>query len=141
MAFCETVKTGKSSGYAFREGRRQGDDVTPFVRPGGEKKNEEYQALFCASCARRITGRDQAITVDGSHSHTFFNPDGVVFELGCFRSAPGCLQAGEATSEFTWFNGYLWCFCLCRNCGVHLGWHYLREERDFFGLILSRLRE
>ena len=125
--------------YAFRDGGRQGDDATPLVRRKREKKTGEGEALFCKSCSYRITRRDQGISVNGSHTHTFFNPDGIVFELGCFRNAPGSLPAGEATSEFTWFDGHVWRFALCRVCGVHLGWHYELGESDFFGLIFARL--
>ncbi len=127
--------------YAFRDGRRQGDDVTPSVRQKAKEKTGVDEALFCKSCSNRITHRDQTISVSGSHTHTFFNPDGIVFELGCFRNAPGCLPAGEVTSEFTWFSGHVWCFALCRVCGVHLGWHYEMGESVFLGLILARLRE
>ena len=127
--------------YAFRDGGRQGDNTTPLVRRKREKKTGEDEALFCKSCLSQVTRRGQMISVNGSHTHTFFNPDGIVFELGCFRNAPGCQPAGEVTSEFTWFSGHVWCFALCRVCGVHLGWHYEMGESIFFGLILARLRE
>lgn len=127
--------------YALRNGGRQGDGTIPLVRQNIEKKAGEDEALFCKSCSNRITRRDQMISVSGSHTHTFFNPDGIVFDLGCFRKAPGCLLAGDVTSEFTWFSGHVWCFTLCRVCGVHLGWHYEGRDSGFFGLILVRLRE
>ena len=141
LVFYETIKTEKSLMYAFRNGGRPGDENTPLVRLKIEKKAGEDGALFCKSCSNRITHRDQTISVSGSHTHTFFNPDGIVFELGCFRNAPGCLPTGEVTSQFTWFSGHAWCFALCRVCGVHLGWHYEMGESVFFGLILARLRE
>ncbi len=106
-----------------------------------EAGQHKEKALFCRPCGYGITGKDQSIEVNGVHEHTLFNPAGVVFHLGCFRNAPGCVQAGPATSEFTWFKGYVWRFSLCRNCGVHLGWQYQQDEARFFGLILALLRE
>ena len=88
-----------------------------------------------------VTGRDKKIQVSGSHEHTFFNPAGIVFELGCFSAAPGCHRAGRATSDFTWFAGYVWRFALCRNCNSHLGWFFEMGEHSFFGLILAHLKE
>ncbi|WP_457575308.1 cereblon family protein [Desulfomarina sp.] len=107
----------------------------------GETEERKEKALFCRPCGYGITGKREAIEVNGAHEHTFFNPAGVVFHLGCFRIAPGCVQAGPATSEFTWFKGYIWRFALCGNCGVHLGWQYQQDESRFFGLILALLRE
>jgi len=139
-AFCDTVNPEKFSPYAFREGSREEGDVSALVGRKRGKETAEDDALLCSSCANRVTGSDQAVSVGDSHFHTFFNPAGIVFELGCFRTAPGCLRAGDLTAEFTWFQGCLWCFSLCRRCGAHLGWYYQQKEAGFFGLILARLR-
>jgi len=131
------VKTETSLLYAFRDGRHSGGN--PVSQQKREKKAGEEEALFCKSCSHRITRRDHAISINGSHTHTFFNPAGIVFELGCFSDASGSLPAGEATSEFTWFAGYQWRFVLCGRCRFHLGWHYETAESGFFGLILACL--
>jgi len=103
--------------------------------PGAKK------AIRCRSCGQVVTDLSQKISVDGSHAHTFFNPAGIIFELGCFRQAPGCRMHGERTIEFTWFAGYSWCFALCAGCRTHLGWRYEGRTASFFGLILSKLRQ
>jgi len=123
--------------YAFRGDSPPGGN--PVVRQKREEEEKADEALFCKSCGGHVTRKEQAIGVNGSHTHTFFNPDGIVFELGCFRDAPGALPVGDVTPEFTWFAGYVWCFTLCRRCGIHLGWHYESRESGFFGLILARL--
>ena len=124
----------------FRDNTGQSGVGSPVMQQEREEKIKEDEALFCKSCSNQITRRDQAIRINGSHAHTFFNPEGIVFELGCFRDAPGCLSMGEATSEFTWFAGSAWRFALCRICGIHLGWDYEMSESRFYGLILARLQ-
>jgi hypothetical protein len=100
-------------------------------------------ALVCALCGHVVTWSGERISVSGKHAHVVFNPAGIVFELGCFRSAPGCVPVGQNTLEFTWFDGYAWRICLCRQCRAHLGWCYQagQEENVFFGLILDRLQD
>jgi hypothetical protein len=134
------VEIATSSLLFFRADRqdRQG-------RPESEERQERdtrpSEAILCLACGGVVTDREQKISIGGSHAHTFFNPAGIVYELGCFQQAPGCLLAGEATAEFTWFAGHLWRFALCRRCRTHLGWFFEMGEKTFYGLILARLRE
>ncbi|WP_163338112.1 cereblon family protein [Desulfopila sp. IMCC35008] len=97
--------------------------------------------LVCAGCGNIITDEGQRMTVDSQHRHTFFNPAGVVYELGCFRWAPGCLPVGESSAEFSWFAGHVWRVGVCSGCLSHLGWLFESGETSFFGLIVSRLVE
>ncbi|MCA9649584.1 MAG: hypothetical protein H6712_25815 [Myxococcales bacterium] len=96
--------------------------------------------LRCRECAAVISSERARIEVAGAHAHTFVNPAGFVFEIGCFRSAPGCVGAGPSEAFFSWFPGYAWRVQLCRGCGAQLGWSY-GARPDFFGLVLDRLRE
>ncbi len=80
----------------------------------------------------------------GCHEHTFTNPGGWVYRIGCFRRAPGCAQAGEFTEAYSWFPGQAWRYALCAGCRTHLGWVYRQaggeaSEAEFYGLILDRL--
>ena len=96
--------------------------------------------LHCAACGYPITSRKDGTSVNGSHEHTFTNPHGLIFRIGCFGTAPGCIQTGEATDAWTWFPGFEWRLALCHHCQTHLGWGYRSEGGDgFFGLILDRL--
>lgn len=135
---CEKAGPGRSR-YCFR-GDRQSGAGRPDVKVVEEDQSEPEKSICCKFCGFPVTTRDQKISVGSSHTHTFFNPAGIVFELGCFKAAPGCLVSGDPTSEFTWFAGYLWNFSHCRNCRAHLGWFYQQEERNFFGLILTKLK-
>ena len=127
--------------YCFRGDGSEGDGLTGVVvQEKNESLGESHDLLYCRACGRVVTSRDQRISINGSHTHTFFNPAGIVFELACFRKAPGCAIVGGASSEFTWFSGYLWRFGLCLSCDAHLGWLYEMGEHFFYGLILPRLR-
>ncbi|MFW2368920.1 MAG: cereblon family protein [Desulforhopalus sp.] len=122
--------------YCFRADRKDGRPVTDDEI---QEDTESVEVIFCKACGLTVTSRDQKIGVQGSHRHTFFNPAGIVFELGCFAQAPGCSLAGEPTSEFTWFAGYVWSFALCRKCKAHLGWFFEKDSTTFYGLILAKL--
>ena len=130
-----------STVYCLRTGTRQGSGLRPL---GAEEEKREVgpiKAIWCGLCGREVTGTDQKIAVHGTHAHTFFNPAGIVFELGCFRAAPGCRNVGEASAEFTWFAGHVWRIALCRRCNSHLGWFFEKGEQSFYGLILKNIKE
>lgn len=107
-----------------------------------DREEKTERALLCRACKNKICSLSSGIEVNGRHQHTFYNPEGVIFQIGCFASAPGCVVQGKPTLHFTWFEGYRWSFALCGNCGTHLGWHY-REDAGgrFYGLIFNKLAE
>lgn len=114
--------------------------------PGQDARPEPVEmetggVLVCRACRSRITRRDLAMTVNGRHRHVFFNPSGLVFELGCFASAGNLTPTGPETGEFTWFPGHRWQVVLCTGCSTQLGWHFTGAEGGFFGLILKALME
>lgn len=96
--------------------------------------------LRCRACGLPITSDRARVEIAGAHAHTFVNPAGLVFEIGCFRTAPGCVGVGPAEAFFSWFPGYAWRVQLCRGCGAHLGWSY-GARPDFYGLVLDRLAD
>ena len=107
-----------------------------------EEESEERERsplLVCRSCGFAITSEKMRIAMAGSHQHTFFNPAGIVYQLGCFSEASGCVLVGARSPEFSWFAGFLWQVALCRGCGHHLGWHFLGSGQSFYGLILAEL--
>jgi hypothetical protein len=102
-----------------------------------KKKKKEF--ILCRSCSHIITSIDRKIEIDGQHAHTFTNPAGIVYRIGCFSEAPGCFNFGEPTEEFTWFPGFAWSYANCLKCFMHLGWFYQSGDRHFYGLILNHL--
>ena len=121
-------------------GRLPGDVPEEDVEDAPEKEEEPY--ILCRQCSQAITRPTDRISKQGAHQHTFANPHGIVYEIGCFRSATGCGYTGPATDEFSWFPGYEWRVAVCRSCLTHLGWVFAAADRDrFFGLILDRLKE
>lgn len=103
---------------------------------------EQKKAIVCKGCQNLITYPGYKILVNEKHAHVFFNPHGIVFEIGCFSHAWGCIPVGSSTLEYTWFEGYAWRIVICSVCWEHLGWQYSSESGDgFYGLILSQLEE
>lgn len=103
-----------------------------------EKEKKEVP-LICSHCSAAITTSNQAISINGQHEHAFFNPSGIAFEIRCFRQAPGCLVQGDATTQFSWFDGYSWQYATCNNCLAHLGWFFSSGDNSFFGLIANKI--
>ncbi len=95
--------------------------------------------VCCRECSHAVTRGRWAIERQGAFEHRFRNPAGWSFQVGCYAQAPGALAQGEPTSECSWFDGYLWRFAICGNCGTHLGWWYVGPD-SFAGLIVTRLR-
>jgi hypothetical protein len=100
---------------------------------------ETEPRLYCAHCGAFITWPARRIYVQGGHEHTFTNPHGHVFHIGCFAAAPGCASVGTPTSDATWFAGYRWALALCANCENHLGWEFTGIGEKFFALITHQL--
>jgi hypothetical protein len=129
--------------YALRPNGGQ----KPLKQPeSGAQSNavlsEEDRWIVCRQCRLRLTRPSERISVNGSHSHTFANPSGVVFEIGCFRMVSGLHFIGPPSYEFPWFAGYSWQIVICNTCQSHLGWWFQGPETSqFFGLILDRLKE
>ena len=106
-----------------------------------KKDSEEGDFLLCRACTNIITKSAYRITKNGHHTHVFTNPQGVVFEIGCFSRAQGCRNVSKPTAEYTWFPGFRWSISVCSNCQNHIGWHYQSHEDNFYGLILDNLIE
>jgi hypothetical protein len=94
---------------------------------------------ICAACGAEITDGEAGIEVAGSHAHSFVNPDGMVFRIGCFRSAAGAVSVGPESSYWTWFPGFAWRAAICRICLCHLGWSFQNASSSFVALILDRV--
>jgi len=102
----------------------------------------EERGILCRACGHVITAPRFRTTVNGRHVHTFVNPGGIEFTIGCFSDAPGCHNIGIPTLRHTWFPEYGWRIALCGDCQIHLGWQFLGENRvPFHGLILDHVVE
>ncbi len=119
--------------YAAEEKRQPLADVKVVGKAMEERR------LFCAACRNLITSLDDRISIQGGQEHTFTNPHGYVFHIGCFRQTRGCAHVGERMSAWSWFRGFTWRIAVCTNCGTHLGWLFEAPDDAFYGLILNRL--
>ena len=105
-----------------------------------EKEPDSKEYILCGQCHNIVTSPEEGISVQGAHKHTFANPHGLIFEIGCFRTATGCGHTGSSSFDFTWFKGFSWRVGVCRKCLTHLGWFFdSPESNSFHGLILNRL--
>ncbi len=108
---------------------------------GRERAEAPVDAVVCRRCLHEITSTAEAREINGTHTHTFANPEGIVFEIGCYGDAWGCGYVGSASAEFTWFSGYVWRIAVCVNCHTHLGWRFSSSgANSFHGLITHRIR-
>ena len=125
--------------YCFRVPKDQPDtegETTILEKEAEEQSPEEEKYILCRQCRQAITRPDDRISIQGSHRHTFANPHGIVFDIGCFENVKGCGYAGAASDEFTWFAGYSWRVCYCAMCLTHLGWVFSAKGGHMFhGLI------
>lgn len=101
------------------------------------------RAVRCLACGHALTSTNAKTRVNGAHAHTFKNPSGIDYRVGCFRDAPGCRGVGDASDVWTWFPGYAWRIALCGACAVHVGWTFARtgEGVAFVALVLERITE
>ena len=105
-----------------------------------DEQDKNKNILYCVLCKEVITTEDHRISINESHEHNFANPHGHTYAIGCFQNADGCINQGSPTYEWTWFKGYMWEISLCKNCNLHLGWHFQSENNNsFYGLILTKL--
>jgi hypothetical protein len=126
----------KSPSEGLKDVERDDETDVELGEGGGSGRR-----LACKLCHSVITRRGDAIDKDGKHQHTFFNPSGILFDVGCFARAPGCSISGTPTSEFSWFKGFLWQYSSCSVCNAHLGWFFSGGGPSFYGLIVNRLIE
>jgi hypothetical protein len=115
--------------------------TTERTAPRPEAEEDHGRVLACARCLREVTTSADRIEVGGRHAHTFANPHGFSYHIGCFAQAGGCWAAGQPTTYWTWFPPYAWQIEHCASCGEHLGWLFRSDADRFHGLILDRLVE
>jgi hypothetical protein len=109
--------------------------------PGTEARDDRGVRLACSACLQPITTTAARIVVAGDHDHTFTNPEGIRFRIGCFSDATNCAVVGPPSSYWTWFPSYSWQIEICAACRQHLGWLFRGTGDRFHGLILDRLVE
>ena len=137
------ISSSLSLSYLFRvpPEKQNNEIIESFVEDETEEDILDPESYVrCRQCLNIITHPDERMAVQGSHQHTFANPHGIVFEIGCFKTAKGCGYAGPSSDEFSWFPGYWWRIAVYLRCSMHLGWLFDSPDSDsFHGLILDRI--
>jgi len=129
----QLLRGDPTSAPGTNDDARAEDDAAPTTR--------HASFLACAQCGQRVTVPSARVEVGGAHLHTFTNPHGLRFHIGCFASVAGCVVEGEPTTYWTWFPGYAWQVENCGSCREHLGWRFESAADVFHGLVLDRLIE
>jgi hypothetical protein len=124
--------------WALR-GRGDAPAEAATTRPEPQKVSEEPPELVCVRCREPITNDAEWLEVGGAREHTFVNPHGFCYRIGCFANARALEAAGGWSDEWSWFPPCAWQVQHCGRCGEHLGWLFRGPDRRFFGLILDRL--
>ena len=128
--------------YFFRYPGQDTSGTSTKPAESEKRELEEEKFIRCRQCHQPVTRPSERISVEGSHAHTFANPSGILYEIGCFRSVIGCGYVGPSTDEFSWFKGFSWKVSYCTGCLTHLGWLFISSAGfSFNGLILDRLTE
>ena len=129
----------------LRESQKDLSEILQDVAEADKHEKQESgpeKYICCRQCHQVITSDEYRISRDGAHEHTFANPNGLVFNIACFRLATGCASTGPFSQEFAWFKGYQWRIVVCNMCLTHLGWLFVSGSADtFHGLITDRLIE
>ncbi|MDJ0720412.1 MAG: hypothetical protein QNJ04_02210, partial [Desulfobacterales bacterium] len=62
------------------------EPADPEKRPNAspEEDTQAARRVLCRECLHPVTRERERIEVQGAHQHTFANPSGIVFTIGCF---------------------------------------------------------
>lgn len=113
------------------------------INPAGRTRSRWAQAAaendwLCALCHHRLANDRDRLQFGSQSEFAFTNPAGVPFLIITFSEASGCRDEGDPTLDDTWFPGHAWSYCVCGECGQHLGWFYSGSS-NFVGLIQRRI--
>lgn len=117
---------------------RKSIESTPLDSTFALEKSDAERSLCCVVCHNFITQNDFSIEIQNNHLHSFVNPQGLLYEIACFETAPGVMVVGEPTFYWTWFIGYSWQILYCKECKNHLGWKF-NGDKQFYAIIRSEL--
>jgi hypothetical protein len=108
-------------------------------QPAGGVLSAAEPLVICLACGAKLTRIVDAIRINEQHAHVCVNPEGISYDIACYRDAPGCRELGAPEAFWSWFPGYAWCAAVCRSCGLHVGWGFVSAQDHFFGLIRARI--
>lgn len=107
------------------------------------KRCMERFTLCCRRCEHSLYPLGDMAIMEGLPLwNEFGNPSGHSFSIYLAPHTPQCSTAfshdDQFTDEFTWFEGFEWCFLHCQGCNGFVGWGYRGVESGamgFYGLI------
>ncbi|CAL2049430.1 unnamed protein product [Caenorhabditis brenneri] len=122
--------------------------------------------ILCRQCGATLTRQSELINVTGvdksllayeydfpltgkmTKVHVLSNPEGNKFHVFGAKTAHLHFH-GTPQSTATWYPGYKWTVCLCKQCNKHLGWYFevekrtaldtITDKKNFVGLVLENV--
>eukprot|EP00798_Chlamydomonas_sp_ICE-L_P007467 gene7467-608_t len=85
--------------------------------------------------------RDTFLMTEEGIGAAFVNAHGIVHDMATFRKIRGVSYYGRPETEHSWFPGYAWTICNCRNCYEHLGWCFSAVLLDLSPANFSGIRQ
>lgn len=114
-------------------------------KPKEESEHSEKKMYRCRACSNAVAHVGDEISVgDIPVDSMQINPGGYIHEIFTIRTAFQVIITGQPVPADSWFPGYMWRFCLCAQCGHHLGWSYQPYRQEtivFFGLRRGSVKE
>ena len=107
--------------------------------------NPKQRMYRCRPCSNPVANIGDEISVGEIPVDTMqINPHGYIHEIFTVRTAFQVIVTGQPVPADSWFPGYMWRFCICAQCGHHLGWSYQPYDQEtivFFGLRRGSVKE
>ena len=110
---------GEISPYLLRGEQDLVEMDSQNIEDSSEEEVKNEKVYRCKLCDHKITTLSQQIEMAGGDRHTFLNPGGKVFHIGCFQNASGCVVVGLPSIEWSWFQSFSWKVALCEVCSNH----------------------
>lgn len=125
--------------------RKTSKSISQKEKVKEESEHSEQRMYRCRSCSNAVAHVGDEISVgDIPVDSMQINPGGYIHEIFTIRTAFQVIITGQPVPADSWFPGYMWRFCLCAQCGHHLGWSYQPYQQEtivFFGLRRGSVKE
>ena len=84
--------------------------------------------LHCLHCSMRLADCQDLVQLsdEGVGAH-YVNSHGVVHDMLTAKKASVHI-VGDPEADHSWFPGFSWQICYCRQCRMHLGWLFTRNN-------------
>lgn len=108
---------------------------------------KSFTNINCSNCGNELCASSDVFSLSSQgFMNPFLNPGGVVHEtLTVYKLKNFRLSKAPPSTQHSWFPGYGWQICTCRNCNNHIGWKFTATKPDlkpekFWGLTRKSIK-